>query len=236
MNELYAANANNNQRQRVTRSMRAAEENAAEHLELLGNRTVAADAGDTTVSSIDPKEMPATTWKRPDWLIIGRLFSARGRGSRMTLEVAIERPLLIFELKMDPNGTVVGDLRPGEEPDMKHIRRTISRAIPQVLQQAQYLFSEFPDCGDSVHAIIAVGTFCQDFSVSRTQLPQGRLYDPSKYLSVGRIRELEQYAENLTEPYHILNKDRTGFHENFLKAWSNARKVSTAFKYYQRTK
>lgn len=175
-----------------------------------------------------------TKWRRPDWLVIGRIFVKLGQTPE-TMGLQAKRPILLFELKNDPRAEQIGDVRAGEEPNTSHVSALVASTIPQVLQQAQFVFSEFGDAGDTIHAIIAVGTFCQDFSISRSRLPplskDSPIFDP-KDTSQKRIEDLETYAENMTDPYHILNKDRSGFHPKFLDAWGKARKVCNEFESY----
>lgn len=149
-----------------------------------------------------------------------------------------ELPILLFELKFDALCFKVDDEVLNEKTSIR-VERMVIDTIPQVLLQAQHFFSEYPDAGETIHAIIAVGTFCQDFSISKSRLPplsQGRLFDPKKYLRIGRILELGLYAEEKSEPYFILNKAKTEFHPSFIRAWSKARKVCTSFQRYQANK
>lgn len=125
---------------------------------------------------------------------------------------------------------------PGTEPNSDHIVNIAWVTLRQVLRQAQFLFAEFPDTGDKIHAIIAVGTFCMDFSILKEKLP-GVDFDDAAYDPKGTIqsnfKDLRQYLGGYSnKPYHILNQDRNGFHSTFIRAWGKARNVSPQFKLY----
>jgi len=78
----------------------------------------------------------------------------------------------------------------------------IDNTIPQVLTQAQFVFSELPD-QKKVHALIAVGTFCRDFSISKERIPSlseaGLLFSTKRKLSEKRIKELIGLVDGLSE-------------------------------------
>jgi len=112
----------------------------------------------------------------------------------------------------------------------------IDNTIPQVLTQAQFVFSELPD-QKKVHALIAVGTFCRDFSISKERIPSlseaGLLFSTKRKLSEKRIKELIGLVDGLSEAYHILNKKGIDFSDGFKKAWDAARSPYPELKNYQ---
>ncbi|KLO14837.1 hypothetical protein SCHPADRAFT_889000 [Schizopora paradoxa] len=182
--------------------------------------------------NVDKK--PVAKWKRPDYLVMGRIFEViRGVSER---KLGIKRPLLLVELKRDPKKGLIAFVKAGEEPNAEHVPGLAFVTLLQVLKQAQFVFAEFPDAGDKIHAIIAVGTFCMDFTILKDKLPEVD-HDDAEYDPRGTIQDnfgnLREYVENVSDrPYHILNKNRDGFHPKFLAAWEKARDVSPEFLHY----
>lgn len=122
--------------------------------------------------SIMSTEVVLTIWRRPDWLVIGRTFAPNnGTASSMEAALLLKRPILILEVKEDPSNPEIGDVEPGQILNMDHIHELVIQAIPQVLEQAQFIFKDSTNAGETIVAIIAIGTFCQDFTIQKSTLP-----------------------------------------------------------------
>ncbi len=173
-------------------------------------------------------------WRRPDFLVMVRFFSREGwtRGT-LSFNLDSKQPILLVELKIDVYCHVY------DEKDFaprRNVFEEIRKAVPQVLLQAQFAFSEYPAL-EKIHALIAVGTFCCDFSVSRARLPSlketGLLFEPAK--KGGPKTNAEDflgYAEGMSKVYHIMNRDGTDFSTGFKRAWAAARSIHSQLKSY----